>query len=169
MSLPSPGFHTKVSLPSPMKATSLPRPPMMMSLPSPPSSMSSPSLPVIDVVAGAAVDGQPDHGGGQSGGVDRVVAAEGIDDERVVGPFGALDGHQGRQPGDGEAGAAAGDLDGVGAVGAVDDDRVGLAVAGAARVAEVDVHAGDVGAGEVVDGDRVGAAEGVDVDRPRRR
>ena len=30
---------------------------------------------------------------------------------------------------------------------------------------EVDVHAGDVGAGEVVDVDRVGAAEGVEVDR----
>ena len=43
------------------------------------------------VIARAAVDGQPDHTGGQSGGGDRVVAAEGVHDELVVGPFGALD------------------------------------------------------------------------------
>ena len=58
------------------------------------------------------------------------------------------------------------DLDRVGAVGAVDDDGVGLAVAGAAAgsAGEVEVDLGDVGAGQVVDGDGVGAAEGVDVD-----
>ena len=57
------------------------------------------------------------------------------------------------------------------AVGAVDDDAVGLAVAGGAAggACEVDVHARDVGAGEVVDGDDVGAAEGVEVDPSRRR
>ena len=37
--------------------------------------------------------------------------------------------------------------------------------AAAERAGEVDVDAGDVGAGQVVDGDGVGAAEGVDVDR----
>ncbi len=52
------------------------------------------------------------------------------------------------------------------AVGAVDDDAVGRAVAGgpAEGAGEVDVHVGDVGSGEVVDGDDVGAAEGVEVD-----
>src|SRR5207245_7648445 len=52
------------------------------------------------------------------------------------------------------------------AVGAVDDDAVGLAVAGGAAegVGEVDVDACDVGAGEVVDGELVGLAEGVVVD-----
>ena len=47
VSLPSPGFHTNVSLPVPRKATSLPRPPTMVSLPSPPISMSLPSPPVM--------------------------------------------------------------------------------------------------------------------------
>ena len=61
----------------------------------------------------------------------------------------------------------AADGDRVVAVGAVDDDAVGLAVAGAAAgcAGEVGVDVADVGAGEVVDGDRVGAAERVEVDR----
>ena len=57
----------------------------------------------------------------------------------------------------------------VGAVGAVDDDGVGRAVAAAADRVEVDVDRLDVGAGEVVDGDRVGAAERADVDVLDRR
>ena len=59
------------------------------------------------------------------------------------------------------------DADRVVAVGAVDDDGVGRAVAGAAarRRGEVEVDLRHVGAGQVVDGDRVGAAEGVEVDR----
>src|SRR4029453_12773590 len=58
------------------------------------------------------------------------------------------------------------DVDRVDAVGAVDDDPVGQAVArGAAESAgEVDVDSVDVGSGQVVDGDEIGAAEGVDVD-----
>src|SRR5207248_11206594 len=53
------------------------------------------------------------------------------------------------------------------AVGAVDDNTVGLAVAGggAEGGCEVDRYVLDVGAGEVVDGHEVGAAEGVDVDQ----
>src|SRR5207247_5882500 len=52
------------------------------------------------------------------------------------------------------------------AVGAVDDDAVGLAVAAGPPEGgrEVDVHAGDVGAAQVADGDEIGAAEGVEVD-----
>ncbi len=52
------------------------------------------------------------------------------------------------------------------AVGRIDDDAVGLAVArcAAERAGEVDVHAGHVGSGQVVHGDEVGAAEGVEVD-----
>src|SRR5205807_7679041 len=59
------------------------------------------------------------------------------------------------------------DLDRVVACGGVDDDAVGLAVAGGAAegAGEVDVHAADVGDSEVVDGDEVGAAEGVEVDQ----
>ena len=81
------------------EATSLPRPPLTMSLPSPPISVSSPRLPMMRVVAGAAVDGQLDHVGGQAGGVERVVAAEAVDDELVVGALGAGDVHGGRQAG----------------------------------------------------------------------
>src|SRR6266536_2940387 len=58
------------------------------------------------------------------------------------------------------------DLDRVVAVGGVDDDAVGLAVArGSAEGAcELDVQTADVGSAQVVDGDDVRAAEGVEVD-----
>ena len=63
--------------------------------------------------------------------------------------------------------AGAEHVDDVVAVGAVDDDDVGRRVAGGAadRAGEVDVDLGHVGAGEVVDRERVGAAERVEVDR----
>src|SRR6185312_15123528 len=64
-----------------------------------------------------------------------------------------------RQTGDGHVRGVAADVHGVARAGPVDDDAVELAVA-----PEVGVHARDVGAGEVVDGDRVDAAEGVHVD-----
>ena len=55
-------------------------------------------------------------------------------------------------------------LDGVVAVGGVDGDGVGLGIAAVVPgCAEVEVDLAD-GGGEVVDGDGVGAAEGVDVD-----
>ena len=71
-----------------------------------------------------------------------------------------------RKAGDGDTGGVSADVDRVVAVGAVDDDLVGLAVAGVAaeRGGEVGVDGLHVGAGEVVDGDGVGAAEGVEVD-----
>ena len=58
------------------------------------------------------------------------------------------------------------DVDRVVAVGGVDDDAVGLAVAaGAAEGAgEVEADIADVGSAQVVDGGEVGAAEGVEVD-----
>ena len=70
-----------------------------------------------------------------------------------------------------DRGARADHVDDVGAVGAVDDHRVGLAVAGrpADRAGEVDVDLGDVGAGQVVDRDRVGAAQRVERRWSRRR
>ena len=166
VSLPSPGFHTKVSSPAPMNATSLPRPPMMHVV-----AVAADQLVVAvaagdRVVAGATVDRQLDHASGQSRGGDRVVAAGSVDDELVVGSFGALDRHESRQAGHGEAGPGAADLDCIISGGAVDDDGVGLAVAGAApgRAGEVEVDAGDAGAGQVVDGEGVGAAQGDDVD-----
>src|SRR5262249_59690263 len=56
--------------------------------------------------------------------------------------------------------------DQVGGVPPVDDDAIGLAVASGAagRPGKVQVDLGHGGAGQVVDGDGVGAAEGVDRD-----
>ena len=79
------------------------------------------------VVAGAAVDRQLDDAGGQRGRRHAVVAAQGVDDERVVGPLGVGDVHLGRQPEHGDRGPRAEDVDDVVAVGAVDDDDVGRA------------------------------------------
>src|SRR6185295_18853202 len=60
----------------------------------------------------------------------------------------------------------AGQLDVVGGGAAVDDDRVRLTVAGGAAQAagQIEVDLGDVSAAHVVDGDRVGATQGVELD-----
>ena len=86
----------------------------MKSLPSPPISMSSPCAAEDRVVAGAAVDRQLDDAGGQRGRGHGVVAAQRVDDERVVGPFGVRDRHQGRQAGDRDSRSRADDVDDVG-------------------------------------------------------
>src|SRR3954467_4422698 len=70
------------------------------------------------VVPGAAIDGQLHHACGERGRGDRVVAVHALDDECVVGTFCVGDGDSGREPGDGHRGPGAGDLDGVGPVGA---------------------------------------------------
>ena len=72
-----------------------------------------------------------------------------------------------RKAGHGDTGGVSADVDRVVAVRPVYDDAVGLAVAGGAaeRGGQVGVDGLDVGAGQVVDGDRVRAAEGVEVDR----
>ena len=93
MSLPSPGFQMKVSLPLPSKATSLPRPPVTMSLPSPPSSVSLPCAADDGVVAGAAVDGEADDA--RPAGSDALIVSlppPALIDQQVVGAFGAVDG-----------------------------------------------------------------------------
>ena len=63
------------------------------------------------VVAVAAIDRQVDHAGGEPRRIDRVVAAEAVDDERVVGAFAAGDRHLRGQSRDGDRRAAAGDRD----------------------------------------------------------
>ena len=167
VSLPSPGFQTKVSSPAPMKATSLPRPPSMTSLPSPPIRTSSPSLPrIVSLPAPPSTVSWTTPAGRVDALID-VVAAERVDDQLSHWhPPEPLTATRAGRPDDREAGARARDLDVVGTVGAVDDDGVGLAVAGAAArsAGQVEVDLGDVGAGQVVDGDRVGAAQGVEVD-----
>ena len=102
VSLPSPGFQTNVSSPAPRKATSLPRPPMTTSLPSPPSSMSAPWLPMIVSLPAPPSSVRLIDAGRQRRRIDGVVAAEAVDDERVVGTFGAGDRHLRRQARDGD-------------------------------------------------------------------
>src|SRR5262249_7409457 len=118
------------------------------------------------VIARAAIDGQRGHAGRQPGSVYRVVTAKRIDDEGVICPFGTLNHDIGGQPGHGVAAAAARDLNDVGVVGAVEDNRVGRAVtgAGAGSAGEVEVNVGDSSTVQVVDGDRIGAATRSDVD-----
>ena len=97
---------------------------------------------------------------------DRVVAVETVDGERVDRVL-VLDRHPRGQAGQRDARGVSAHVDGVVALGAVDDDAVGRAVAGdaAERAGEVGVDGADIGAGEVVDRDRVGTAERVEVDR----
>src|SRR5207244_10857986 len=95
----------------------------------------------------------------------QVVAGQGVDRPPVVGRLGAGEVHEGGQAEDGSAARGAGDHDRVGAVRAVDDHGIGLAVARPAprRAGQVEVELGEIGAGQVVDGDGVGAAEGIGV------
>src|SRR5262249_49701599 len=81
------------------------------------------------VVAGAAVDDEPDNARLQGAGIDRIVAGATVDDELVVCGFGTSDDHllgkaihHGRR-------AGPGDLDVVGLRGAVDGHLIGRAVA----------------------------------------
>src|SRR5262249_18016299 len=103
-----------------------------------------------DVVAVAAVRLELDRPGRQSRRLHDVVSPEAVDDQPVVRRLGAGDVHLGGQAEDGNAVLVAGDNDRVVAGGAVDDDGVGLAVAGAAARGgpQVDVHLGDGGCGE---------------------
>ena len=157
VSLPSPGFQTNVSLPAPSRAVSLPCA----------ANDEVVALAADDlVIAGAAIDREVDLAGLEGGGVDGVVAGEAVDRERVEGALGAGERHLRRQSVDHHARAAAGDRDGVVAGRAVDDHvvRRPVTLAAAHRARQVDVDLLGVGSGEVVDRDRVGAAQGVDLD-----
>ena len=82
-----------------------------------------------DVVALAAVGGELDRPCRQAGGLDDVVAGEGVDREPVVGGLGAGHVDLGGQPENRRAGGVAGNQDDVVTVGGIDDDGVGLSVA----------------------------------------
>ena len=84
------------------------------------------SAAVDRVVAGAAVDREDRDAGSQSRGRDGVVAAEAIDDQLIVGAFGARDGHERRQSDHREARPAPRMSIDVVAVRAVDGHGVGL-------------------------------------------
>ena len=88
-----------------------------------------------------AVDGDCGRSSEGRAAVDGVVAGEGVDVECVVGGFGAGDLDLGGQAGHEDVAWCRAESDVVGVVGPVDDDGVGLPVAGAAgRRAEIDVR-----------------------------
>ena len=157
----SPGPPSSTSAPGPPISTSSPSPPSSVSLPAPPSRMSSPSPP-------SSVSS--DRVGGEAGGVDDVVAGQGVDRQAVVGRRSApVTVTRAARP-------MTCALAGVPATVTTSSPLVALTMTLSAApsspppvparsVDDVD----EVGAGQVVDGDGVGAAERVDVDRSRRR
>src|SRR5262249_6664282 len=118
-----------------------------------------------DIVAVAAICDELDRAGRQPRSIHHVIAGQGVDRQLVVGSLRALDVHLCCQAQHGHAAGVASHHGDVVAAGAVDDDAVGGTVAGAAagRGLQVQVDLVDVGAGQVVDGDGVGAAQGVEV------
>src|SRR5262245_20927433 len=118
------------------------------------------------VVAGTAVDREIDLAGVKRRSVDGVVAGAPADHERVVGGLGPGDRHLRRQSVDDHRCPVAGDGDAVVAGGAIDGHAVGrsVALARSRRCRQVDGDLLDVGSGEVVDRDGVGAAHGIDLD-----
>ena len=172
VSLPSPGFQTNVSLPAPSSghvvAAAADDDVVAVA-----ADQHVGALAADDrVVAGAAVDGELDDAGRQRRGVDGVVAAEAVDDQRVVGAFGAgrSSPAAGRPVTATDAAAAPTTL-------IVSLPAVPLTVTvsawpsprAAGRRREVDVDLRHVGAGQVVDRDGVGAAQGVERRCARRR
>ncbi len=116
------------------------------------------------VLAVAAV-GSELHRRAEVRGVDDVVTTEPVDDE-VVGRIKAGDGHRGGQAGHRDHAVVVGDGDHIVAAGGVDDDGIRLAIARAAarRRSQIDRDLVHIGAGQVVDRDGVGAAQGVELD-----
>ena len=125
VSLSSPGFQTNVSSPAPIRAVSLPSPPLIRS---------SPSLPMSDVVAEAAVHRELD-----AVGLAATTALMTSSPPRALSVSRSLACSwkkmltRGLQAEDVDPAGVAGGAEHVGAVGAVDRDRVGRAVAAAVR------------------------------------
>ena len=155
----------------------VPAPPITASLPSPPLTRSSPCAADDRVVAGAAIDGQRHGAGNHCRSIDHVVAGAAVDGQLVGGilmadddagggaedPDAAIEvaGVEGKQP------------DRVVAGGAIGRHRVDLTVADAAaeRACKVDQHSDslEIGPGDIVDHDVVGAARGRGRRSARRR
>ena len=118
------------------------------------------------VVARPGVDRELDHAGRQGGGGDAVVAAQRVDDQRVVRALRLGDVDLGREPDHRNRAAGAHHIDDIVAVGAVGDHRVGGAIARhpADRPRQADIQLRDVGAREIVHRECVDAAQRVEVD-----
>src|SRR5262245_59522005 len=98
------------------------------------------------VVAVTAVHRELDRVGRQAGSSHHVITGQGFDGDLIIGGLGTGDVHLGGQALDGNAALVAADHDHVVAAGAVDDDGVRGAVAGAAPGGrrQVDVDLGHV-------------------------
>ena len=158
-----PGCRRRVSLPLPPSRVSMPLPPRSVSSPPPPSTVSaviaarlpialklSAPLPALTLeLLRRDIDARDERGRAVGDDVDRVVA-RGAREGRGVAAVAAVD--RGRLEREPEAAHAAvgGEGELVVARGAVGDDALSLVEAGGL----------EVGAGEVVDGDRVGAVLG---------
>src|SRR5262249_51403042 len=112
-----------------------------------------------------AVERQLERAHFQGAGVDEIVTCQAVDDKLVYVPFTPCDVDAGRQARNDHCIGRAAHDDLVIAAGSVDDDGVGLPIACAAagRVGQIKIDLGDIGAGEVADGDPVGAAKGGNV------
>ena len=119
-------YWIRMLSPGPPSRTSWPGPPISTSSPAPPSSDVVAVAADQHVVAVAAVGRELDRAGRQARGFDHVVAGQGVDRQPVVGGLGAGDVDLGGQAEHGDAARVAGDGIDVVAVGAVDDDGVGL-------------------------------------------
>src|SRR5436190_3877634 len=110
-----------------------------------------------DVVAGASVDHNINEGGG---GIDRIVAPESIDRERVVGGFGAIDGYLGGEPRNDDRAVVVDDADVIAARNTRDGYGISLSISDSAagRSGKVDRDLLHVRLAEVIDHNVVGAA-----------
>ena len=120
--------------------------------------------PEDDVDAEPTVHRQLDAVGFERAGVDDVVAPEAVQRQAVVGLLRGEDVHRRLQTEDVDPAGVAGGAEHVGAVGPVDGDRVGGAVAATVGTAQVGPDRHHVGSAEVTDDDVVGAAERPEVD-----
>ena len=136
---------------------SLPRPPMTRSLPALPMILSSPSPPLIVRLTWPALS--------LDASITSLPASPLMVSESRPASI-ALDAELRREAVDEDRRAAADDLDVVVGLRAVDDHGVGRAIAlpASRRRRQVERDLGDVGAGEVVDRDGVGAAQGRKLD-----
>src|SRR4051794_28518520 len=119
--------------------------------------------PPFPLLVGAEIDDRRDERAHVGGDLDVVATAERVDAQDVVRRLAAGDRGLGGQTGRHHLRARAVDVDPLGLVAAVERDRVGGAVAEPVEAGEVDVGRLQAGAGEVADGDVVGAAEGAEV------
>jgi hypothetical protein len=118
----------------------------------------------VRTLVGAKVDDRLDQADDRGRHRDGVVPRQRLDPQGVVRGLGSTDQRLRLEPRALHLRARLRDLHLVRAGRAVDDNRVGRAVAGAAQSGQIDIGRLGVGAGEVVDRDRIRAGERVNGD-----